>query len=143
MALWAIIALCVVGLANAAYFTLIYYGVLGPSPLVPSVLCRTEERSCTTVVQTPYARVFWLPNSLYGLFFYLFIGVVAWLTLRGLAAPLTKLLALGLTGLAVLFGFYLVYALLVKLKTPCPLCFLGHAINLMLFLLWLYEIAGG
>jgi hypothetical protein len=41
------------------------------------------------------------------------------------------------SGVTVVLGFYLIYALRRKLHTHCPLCYLGHAINAALFIILL------
>jgi len=138
-----IVVLSLAGLLNACYFTFAYYGRIKKARWVPEILCAREGSSCVTVVQTPYARVFGLPNSVLGIFFYLVL--IGWI-LGGqplgpsvfvgnfVFAPFV--LALELTSLGtVLLGFYLVYALIAKLHTHCPLCYLGHAINAALLVL--------
>src|SRR5712691_6467817 len=66
----AIVVLSLVGLANALYFTFAYYGRIKKARWVPEILCAREGSSCVTVVQTPYARVFGVPNSLLGIIYY-------------------------------------------------------------------------
>src|SRR5271155_3800489 len=71
-----ICALSLAGMANAFYFTFAYYGRIKKARWVPAVLCAREGSSCVTVVQTPYARVFGVPNSLLGIFYYL--ALIGW-----------------------------------------------------------------
>jgi len=133
------------GLADALYFTFAYYGRIKKARWVPEILCAREGSSCVTVVQTPYARVFGVPNSLLGIVYYLLVIVV---DLRGVGKPIdlafaeTHVFTASLRGLiltasaiTVALGFYLVYALRRKLHTDCPLCYTAHAINLALFIL--------
>src|SRR5579859_8000433 len=68
-----IVVLSLVGLANALYFTFAYYGRIKKARWVPEILCAREGSSCVTVVQTPYARVFGVPNSVLGIFYYFFL----------------------------------------------------------------------
>ena len=60
-------------MADALYFTFAYYGRARKLKWVPEVLCAREGSSCVTVVKTPYARVFGVPNSLLGVFYYGFL----------------------------------------------------------------------
>ncbi len=141
--------LAAVGLVQAVYFTLLYYRVIpAGSGLVPA-FCRMEERVCEAVVFTRYGRVFLVPNSLLGIFFYvlcLYVGLIRMGYRGGAEAPMAtghypyEAYALVAAGLSVLFGIYLIHALVVRLKMPCPLCFAGHAINFAIsaLLLWMW-----
>ncbi len=110
-----------VGFALSSYFTLAYYGWIEARAL-PAAFCRREERSCLTILQTPYARVFGPPNSLLGLFFYVLIGAVAVMRLAS-GAPYAWLWQVAFAGavLSVLLAPYLIWALVVQLKTWCRL----------------------
>ncbi|MGO8789784.1 MAG: vitamin K epoxide reductase family protein [Terriglobia bacterium] len=134
--------LSLAGLADSLYFTLAYYGRIRKARWVPEILCAREGSSCVTVVQTPYARVFGVPNSLLGILYYM--AVMLWLSwpasvlgVEGYAHLFLSLTgALLLTSAAtVVLGFYLVYALRRKLHVDCPLCYTAHVINVLLFIL--------
>jgi uncharacterized membrane protein len=126
------IALSVIGLYIAAYFTLVYYGLVSANTrLMPSV-CRLEERTCQTVLGTRYARVFGVPNSLLGVLYYL--TVIAILLMGWTVAPITGAL-IAVAWFTVLLGLYLAYSLFFIIRIPCPLCLTGHAINLALAVL--------
>src|SRR5437870_8366808 len=73
----AIVVLSLIGLWNAFYFTFAYYGRVKKARWVPAALCARERSNCVTVVQTPYARVFGVPNSLLGIIYYLLMIVSA------------------------------------------------------------------
>ena len=137
--------LSLAGLADALYFTLAYYGRVKKARWVPQILCAREGSSCVTVVQTPYARVFGVPNSLLGIIYYVLLIVwglgsswpdfwfVGWN--RSLVdfsffdfLILASIITMGL-------GFYLIYALRRKLHVDCPLCYTAHAINAALLVL--------
>jgi uncharacterized membrane protein len=144
-----IVVLSLVGLANALYFTFAYYGRIKKARWVPEILCAREGSSCVTVVQTPYARVFGVPNSLLGIIYYLLLIVTAfksWLIpfgvgFRGYFVLVNTLQLLTVASvITVLLGFYLIYALRRKLHTHCPLCYLGHAINATLLVLLMVII---
>ncbi len=142
-----IVILALAGLVDALYFTLAYYGRVKKSRWVPEVLCAREGSICVTVVQTPYARVFGVPNSLLGTAYY--VIVMGWVLLaphveiynRGVILPLvsfTWVLAV-LSAVTVGLGFYLVYALRRILHTNCPLCYAAHAINILLLVLLVLQ----
>lgn len=129
-----IIVLALAGLVDALYFTLAYYGRVKKSRWVPEVLCAREGSSCVTVVQTPYARVFGVPNSLLGIPYY--ILVVGWILAGRPIAPawFPRALVAASAG-TVALGFYLMHALRWKLGVHCPLCYAAHAINLAILAL--------
>ena len=97
--------------------------------------CRMGEQTCASIVFTPGARVFGLPNSVLGQVFYAALLVGAPLGL--LDQPL--LLALYRAGslVTVALAIYLSYALLFVMRVPCPLCFASHGINAVIFVLLL------
>ena len=143
MMLRAIIcALSLAGLADSLYFTFAYYGRIRKARWVPEILCAREGSSCVTVVQTPYARVFGVPNSLLGIFYY--VALMVWLVWSAHVHSIEEhaYVFLSLTGAlflasaaTVALGFYLIYALRRKLQVDCPFCYIAHAINALLFIL--------
>ena len=140
-----IVLLSLAGLADALYFTFAYYGRIRKARWVPEIFCAREGSSCVTVVRTPYARVFGLPNSLLGIVYYLLLIVWIVLVPRHLSVSghilrpfdALGLLLLGASLSTVVLGFYLIYALRRVLHTDCPLCYAAHAINMALFVLLL------
>jgi len=87
-----------------------------------------------SVVQQPAARLFaGLPNSLFGLFYYLALGIFIWL------APQLCAALLAAAALAALTSVYLAYSLLFRTRMPCPFCWTSHAINWTLVLLVAFE----
>ena len=126
--------LSLAGLADALYFTFAYFGRVKKSRWVPEIFCAREGSSCVTVVQTPYARVFGVPNSLLGVFYYLIL--IGW-ALGGVARPASSAawLLCGISASTVVLGFYLTHALRRKLHLDCPLCYAAHAINFTLLVL--------
>lgn len=129
---YSAVVLAAIGLYIAAYFTLVYYGLVGANTkLMPSV-CQLEERSCMTVLGTRYARVFGVPNSLLGVFYYLTVIAVL---LFGPTAALVSFALIAIAWFTVALGIVLAYALFFIIKIPCPLCLTAHAINLTLAIL--------
>lgn len=130
----AVAILALAGLADALYFTFAYYGRIKKARWVPEILCAREGSNCVTVVQTPYARVFGVPNSLLGIIYYLL--VVFW-ALVGRLVPGLLWALIGASVATVLLGFYLIYSLLRRLHTHCPFCYMAHAINAALMVLFI------
>ena len=148
-----IIVLALAGLADALYFTFAYYGRIKKARWVPEVLCAREESSCVNVVQTPYARVFGLPNSLFGIVYYLFLMLgttsdwgaeitPAFIAVSGRIVELGLLVAIFSSAGTVILGLYLIYSLRRKLHVDCPLCYTAHAVNTVLFILLILLAAG-
>ena len=142
--------LALAGLANALYFTLAYYGRIRRARWVPEMFCAREGSNCLTVLQTKYARVFGVPNSLLGIVYYLMVidWVASYPTRSGptlheglayfgasLGYGLFATVLTALAGVSVVLGLYLMYALRWKLKVRCPLCYTAHAINTLLLAL--------
>jgi uncharacterized membrane protein len=139
-----VILLSMVGLGDAVYFTLGFYGRVESARWVPEILCAREGSSCVTVVKTEYARVFGWPNSLFGIGYYLaLIGwtliPLPWLDALDFHVPalsfLLRFLLTAASTITVVLGAYLVYALREKLHVNCPLCYLAHSINAILLVL--------
>ena len=83
--------------------------------------CGAETSSCAIVVRTPYARLFGgAPNVYVGIAWNVaLLGLAAaWLVSGHLTVPWPYLFV---AGASVLIGLYLVWALLVELRQPCPL----------------------
>ncbi len=126
------IILSLAGLINATYFTLAFYRWIEASRLVPRSLCRTDESGCLSVIRTPYARIFGLPNSVLGMGFYL--SLLAGIQFGADQAAI-RMVLVALSGIVFLVGLYLIYALRVHLRARCPLCYLAHGINAAILVL--------
>ena len=129
----AVIILAALGLLISAYFLLVYYKFASPNtPLVPK-FCRLDERTCETILHTPDAQLAGIPNFYPGIIFYILVIVFG-------RDPLALHLLIGISAVAVLVGIYLSYTLIVKLKTPCVLCFTSHTINVLIALSFLAQL---
>src|SRR5207249_5272836 len=83
--------------------------------------CGADTSSCAIVVKTPYARLFGgAPNVYVGIIWNVALLALAlwWMVTGGLVVPLPYLLV---AVVSVLVGVYLVRALVVDLRQPCPL----------------------
>lgn len=135
-----IAVLSLLGLAISSYFTAIAYRWIDPRSRYLPGFCRMGETTCASVIFTPRARVFGVPNSLLGQIYYLcLLGGLAggWLW----TGPVFGL-ALAASALTVVLGAYLSWSLLFWTKIPCRLCFTSHGINAVIFLLLLTGASG-
>jgi uncharacterized membrane protein len=121
-----------VGIWISIYFTGVAYHWFSPHVKWVPRVCQLKESACQLVLETPRAKLFGIPNSVYG------IGIYLYLLFFFLGAPLSWHLGVFLAAVAVLRSIYLAYSLLFVTKIPCPLCFTSHGINLFLLIcLWL------
>ncbi len=119
----------------SSYFTAVAYRWVNPNAgWIPS-FCRMGETTCASIVFTPRARVFGLPNSLLGQVFYLAL-IAAVVGDFLFTKPLVYFYLLA-SLVTVFLGMYLSYSLLFITRVPCKLCFTSHAINLAIFILLL------
>lgn len=124
----------VTGFANAMYFVAVTYDWIHPEARWIPRVCRMEEETCATITETPYARVFGLPNAAYGAVWYLILlGLAATIAATGTLPYATLFLLVAV--LVGLFSVYLIWALVQRLNVMCPLCYLGHALNFTIVLL--------
>ncbi|MDX1611708.1 MAG: vitamin K epoxide reductase family protein [Candidatus Thermoplasmatota archaeon] len=129
-----LLALAGLGLANALYFVLVSRRLIPPDPRWLPPVCRMDEATCARVVDTPYARVFGVSNASLGVVWHLAVlaaGAMALAT--GIWPGCTLFLLVSLA--TVLLAVYLIWALVVKLETLCPLCLLGHGVNATILVL--------
>lgn len=129
----ALLALAVVGFLDALYFVAVTYRWMRPDPRWLPPLCRMDEATCARIVDTREARALGLPNSVYGLAWYAAVAAAAAVALATGALPARPLLLAG-AATSVAFSLYLAWSL-VRLRTLCPLCFLGHGVNVALLVL--------
>jgi uncharacterized membrane protein len=124
----ALVVASAVGMYISIYFTLMYYSLVSPDArLVPNV-CRVDKSSCRRILNHRDARVLGIPNSLVGMLYYATVLIVSIVNpARGVLSLMTFA-----SWCTVLAGLYLVHSLLFKVKTPCPLCFVSHGINLVI-----------
>ncbi|MBV8529925.1 MAG: vitamin K epoxide reductase family protein [Candidatus Eremiobacteraeota bacterium] len=89
-----------------------------------------------SVVKTPRARLFGVPNSLFGIAYYAALAVSIW-WVRGPFA-IGAVLAAALWAAAV--SAFLAYSLLFITRRSCPYCWTSHAVNwsLMALCFWLF-----
>jgi uncharacterized membrane protein len=140
-----IIVLSLAGLIISLYFTFAYYSRVKKARWIPEILCARTGSSCVTVVQTPYGRVFGVPNSLLGIVYYVALiigatkdwsyGINLYMYVTNVVFPFAFGLLIFISAGTVALGFYLIYALRRRLHIDCPLCYVAHAINAALLVL--------
>ncbi|MEK7647098.1 MAG: vitamin K epoxide reductase family protein [Patescibacteria group bacterium] len=126
MVLIAMLALAIVGLSDAAYLTWEHYSGNG-------VRCVIFE-GCNTVLNSPYAVMFGLPTSLWGMIYYagfLFLMLVYIIEKQKYA--LWGAFALASAG--VLFSLYFVYLQIFVINSICFYCMVSATTTALLFLL--------
>ncbi len=127
MWLAVVAGLCAVGFLDSLYFTLVQSRVLPPDPRWLPRFCRMEEGRCFSLLQTREARLVGIPNSVVGLGFYPGVSAAALLAQLGDRRWLD--VGIAASAAATLASLYLAWALLVRLRTHCPLCYLAHLVN--------------
>ena len=128
----AVIFLSVTGLWISVYFTGVYYRWFSSDVRWMPRVCQMSDKSCRTMLDTPRAKLFGVPNAVFGIAVYLYV------ILNILFFPAWP--GFLILSLALLRSIYLAYSLLFVTKIPCPLCFTTHAINLILFLGYLKRL---
>lgn len=134
--------LSLVGVANAFYFVGVTYGWLAPDVRWVPRVCRMDEDTCARIVDTRYGRALGLPNAVYGIGWYLIVLGLAGALLYLGRLPGCQAALLASAG-TVLFSIYLIWALVERLDVFCPLCYLGHGLNLAIFALLVAGCSAG
>jgi uncharacterized membrane protein len=129
-------AFSIVGMLISAYVTLVSYRIMKPDIRFVPRFCRMEEQSCFVILDAADARVFGVQNALLGILYYVSILLFVMIASHDNQSIIYQIVVSVSAG-TVLLGAYLTYALLVKLRTSCRLCFVSHGINLGIFLLLL------
>src|SRR3990167_4818212 len=107
------------GLYISVYFTGIIYRWFSPHVYWVPKVCQMKEKTCMSVLDTPRAKFFGIPNSVFG------IGVYSYLILDAVSGfePLAGTILLFLSAAR---SIYLAYSLVFVTRIPCPLCFTSH-----------------
>jgi uncharacterized membrane protein/glutaredoxin len=131
-------ALAALGIADTGYLTSIKLSGGG-------IACSSE--SCNAVLSSPYANVFGLPLSLFGLLAYgavavmaiapLLINTQSQKKLHGQAQALTWLGLLIVSAGMMVFSGYLMYLLFGVINAPCPYCIASAVFATGIFILTL------
>jgi uncharacterized membrane protein len=95
------------------------------------------ELAGPSVVKSPRARLFGVPNALLGALYYPALGFSVWVV----HAPVTVIVLLLAVFCAAATSVALAYSLLFITRSPCPYCWTSHVVNWALLLLcaWLFA----
>ena len=122
-----LLVLAVPGLLISLWFILVTYGILPADARSVPQFCRMDERSCSSILHTPQARIFRIaPNAVFGAAWY---SVVIMVSLLSASPPVTTVV-LAASWLTVLLSAWLAWSLRFRLRTHCPLCYTSHLLNL-------------
>ncbi|MFC2075214.1 vitamin K epoxide reductase family protein [Bdellovibrionota bacterium] len=128
------------GLYISTYVSMVYFGLISPKSwwMLP-FLRLGDESVCDQVVRSEYGTFFKIPNAAIGYFYYL---LIAFISLKAFTAggTLYILSVLVLSGLVLLFSFYLIWALIFRVKQRCVICYTAHFLNLVIFVCWLVVL---
>ncbi len=123
------------GGALSFYFHGVYSGEFQKHPWwIPSFL-RMESSHCTSIVETPFGKIFGRPNAAVGIVFFPAYAILLVLTAHGHVNPI---LPLFISIITVFAGMVLTYGL-IKLKVLCRICMTVHLLNLINFLIQLWA----
>ena len=131
----ALIILSSLGLLISTYFTCVSYGWCSHDSIWMPRFCRMEKETCGSIVFTWRAKLFGVPNSLLGQFYYL--GIIAGVLLRGFSHDSFLQVFQIASAITVLVAIYLTYVLFMVIRVRCHLCLASHGINTIIFLLLL------
>lgn len=130
-----LISLSVVGLLISAYFALVYRNIIRPDNAWIPAFCRINEQSCGSILRTPEAKIIRIPNFYLGIGYY--IGLIVLSFFPSIIQEFLLELRV-LSGFTVFVGIILTYSLIWRIRVPCVLCFTSHAMNLVLFVMFLF-----
>lgn len=132
--IWLTVVLSIFGIFDTAYLTAKHY-------LDSSVYCPVGK-SCETVLNSAYSIIYNIPISLFGIFFYFTILILALLYLQTEKKILIKIF-FGLSALGLIFSLWLFYLQAIVIKAYCFYCILSAINILILFGVSLFLLFSG
>ena len=119
-----IIPLAIIGLGISAYALYVKQRLKKDKKYKPA--CDINKKiSCSHVLNSPYANLFYLPNALVGIVLYAIIILAALLRLDTFILVLSSIAAM----VSLILGY-----LLLKLKKTCLVCIASYLVNIGLFI---------
>ena len=94
-------------------------------------------RDCHRVINSPYARLFGVPNGLLGALMFGTLAVLALAMRAGLPWPALWVVALAMAAAGMFLAAYLTYVQFFVLRGLCSWCLLSSALTVAIFLLLL------
>lgn len=121
-------ALAMIGWLDSLYFALVAVRWMRPNPRWLPQFCRLEGAACSTVVDTRWGRLFGIPNGFLGVAWY---SALIWWSVQAIVKPQPPMCeaVLAASTFVLLLSILLAWALLVRLRVSCALCFAAHAVN--------------
>ena len=99
-----------VGLWISVYFTGVFYKWIRPDVVWIPKICRFTEKTCLSVLDTPRAKIFGVPNSVFGIFVYSYLIVAVFI-------PFPVWIGFGLLVAATARSVFLAYSLIYITKS--------------------------
>lgn len=121
-----ILGLALLGFADAL-FIFIEKTLGGPIPCFLGT-------GCDTVANSPYSKLFGVPLAVYGMAFYLVIGVITLLYLDTKKTVFARLI-FPITGIGFLMSLYFIYIQKFLIGAFCVYCIISIVITILLFIL--------
>lgn len=131
--------LALAGLADSTYLLLRHVGVLAAPSLVVASSCDFAGGACAVAASSKAGSIFGIPAPVFGALYFGSVAVMVVLRLhygRWLLPPAT--LAFLIAGL--LYSAYMTYLLFTAIGELCGYCLAAHAINLVVFLLFVLSL---
>lgn len=130
--LYAILFLALTGAVDAGYLLIeTTGGAVVACPNIP--IGRFNLNQCNVVLATPYAKIFGLPNALYGLVAYLFFAILVLYELNKRRMTNAIKLLSYLSGFGILIFVYFIYLQFFVIKALCFYCLLSATIMTLIF----------
>lgn len=130
-----LISLSSIGFLISLYFALVHRNIIRPDSAWLPAICRIDEQSCGSILRTPEAKIIKIPNFYLGIVYY--IGLIVLSFVPSIIQDFLLELRV-VSGFTVFVGIVLTYSLIWRIRVSCALCFTSHAINLFLFLVFLF-----
>lgn len=128
-----------IGLYAALYFLFVHYEIIETETGMLPSFCRLTDVQCASLVHSPDAHLFGMPNATLGVVYYVVVvaeGVFGWGEVPLWFARGTVIIS----WFVVAVGSYLVYSLFFKLRVPCRVCIAAHVVNLALAALLTFGV---
>lgn len=103
-----------------------------------SLFCLT--RDCHRVINSPYARLFGVPNGALGALMFAALAVLALAMRANLPWPALWVAALAIAGAGMALAAYLTYVQFFLLRGLCSWCLLSSALTVAILLLLLWHL---
>lgn len=132
--LYTILFLALAGAVDAGY--LLIETTRGAAVTCPNIpIGRFNLNQCNVVLATPYAKIFGLPNALYGLVAYLFFAILVLYELNKRRTTHAIKFLSYLSGFGILVFLYFIYLQFFVIEALCFYCLLSAVTMILIFVL--------